>query len=170
MLFFLSFTLFFYLLLRYSPQLKQTGEMAFTVYQSFRALTDPTGQEGHFRTVWKMAGMLVSVLRNAYQMHFHDVNINPEKLNHKFLKIPFRYKDHPYFYLLRIPRGVIPIQSIVDENGQDVTAEIEPYLGPNLDCGGSGVTPGDFGYGKLVVTTVLDRRAEFEINDPITLK
>lgn len=144
--------------------------MAVTIYQSFRALTDPTGEEGHFFTIWKMAGMLTSVLRNTYQVHFHDSNVNPEKLNHKFLKIPFRYKDHSYFYLLRIPRGVIPIESIVDENGQDVMSDIVPYLGPNLDCGGSGVTPADFGYQKLVVTTVLDRRAEFELNDAITLK
>lgn len=169
MYFFLLFTLLLILCVRYADQLKQTGRVSLTLYQSFRTLTDPNHEHGHFYTIWKLMVMMTTVLQSAYKVHFHDVNLNPEKLNHKFLKIPFRYKDRCYYYLLRIPRGVVPVRSIVDENGMDVTADLEPYLGPNLDGYNSGVTPSDFGYKKLTITTVLDRSAEFGETDVIRL-
>lgn len=142
----------------------------FKIYDSFKRVSDPNDEHGHLYTIWTMLRLLTNIVKSTYLIQHHDPTANPEKLNNKYLKMPFRYKDRSYFYLLHIPRGVIPIRSIATDDGEDVMEEIAPYLGPNLDCGNSGVTPGDFGYKKLIITTVLDRVAEFHENDAISLK
>lgn len=140
-----------------------------SLYARYKNTLDPDGSRGHIHVIWTSLMMIISLLR-FYFMASREVGMTPvEKLNHKFLKIPFRYRDQSYFYLLRIPHGIIPVRAITNESGTDVTEEILPYLGPNLDCGHSGVTPADFGYKSLTISTVLDRIAAFEENDPISM-
>jgi len=86
------------------------------------------------------------------------------------MKIPYKYRDKEYFYLLKIPRGVPPIQRIEDENGNDIYDLIEPYLGPNLDCHRTDITPNDFGYARIVVTTIYDKTITFEQDDKVMLE
>lgn len=163
MLFLIFFTTLLYILYRFKGPLRQ----GYLFYKSYKLVVDPDGSKGHWNTLWSI-GALVFQLTTGKSGHVVDNNMQHEKLNGKYLKIPFRYQDHRYFYLLKVPRGVVPIRNAVDESDRDVTDEIVPYLGPNLDCCKSGVTPADFGYKKLKITTVLDRVAEFEENDVIT--
>lgn len=144
---------------------------AFEMYCLFKQTADPDGKLGHIRVLWNACRSLAFF---AYEM-YSNMNVpsstSPhEKFNNKYLKIPFRYHDASYFYLLKIPHGVIPIESIVNEAEHNVTDEILPYLGPNLDCNGTRLTPADFGYKKLTLATVVDRRAVFEENDAISLQ
>jgi hypothetical protein len=93
----------------------------------------------------------------------------PQKFNKKYIKISYKYKDKDYFYLLKIPKGVTPLQSIVDENGDNIESVIDPYLGANLDCHGAVITPNDFGYKKITITTAFDKIITFENDEPIIL-
>jgi hypothetical protein len=122
-----------------------------------------TGNTSHLQT-------LQTICQKLVPSYSSPSPFKPERLNNKFFKIPFRYGDRSFFYLLKIKRGLMPVVSISDESGNDVMQEVEPYLGPNFDCGNSGVTPADFGYKRLVIVTAGERIAEFEENDPITLK
>jgi len=91
------------------------------------------------------------------------------KFNKKYLKISYKYRDKTYFYLLKIPRGVQPLKNIVDEEGNDISDIIEPYLGPNLDCHGALIYPKDFGYKQIKVTTVFDKTIVFDEEQKIEL-
>jgi len=93
----------------------------------------------------------------------------PEKFNKKYLKISYKYNDKSYFYLLKVPRGVTPLKTIEDEDGNDVSDFIYPYLGPNLDCHNVPIYPKDFGYKSLKITTIFDKIIIFGEDEKISL-
>jgi hypothetical protein len=124
----------------------------------YRKTVDPDGILGHFYTI-----------RTIFSFFKYKQEKPLEKFNKKYLKISYKYKDKDYFYLLKIPRGIMPLRSIEDEEGNNIDAIISPYLGPNLDCHGSDIYPKDFGYQKIKITTVFDRIITFEENDKIIL-
>ena len=82
--------------------------------------------------------------------------------NKKYLKVPYVYGDRDFCYLLKVPRGVIPFRSIVDENGTDITTVLFPYLGPCLNFHGGSFCPKDFGYEKITFTNVNDIETIFK--------
>ena len=91
------------------------------------------------------------------------------KFNKKYLKISYKYRDKTYFYLLKVPRGIQPLKKTEDEEGNDISDIIEPYLGPNLDCHGASIYPKDFGYKQIKVTTVFDKIIIFDEEQKIEL-
>jgi hypothetical protein len=93
----------------------------------------------------------------------------PEKFNKKYLKISYKYNDKSYFYLLKVPRGVTPLKTIQDEDENDVSDFITPYLGPNLDCHNVKLYPRDFGYKSLKITTIFDKIIIFNEDELISL-
>jgi hypothetical protein len=92
-----------------------------------------------------------------------------QKFNKNYLKISYKYNDKDYFYLLKVPRGVIPIISITDENDDNIEDIISPYLGPNLDCHGASIYPRDFGYSKIKIKTVFNKLVIFDENQKIDI-
>ena len=68
-----------------------------------------------------------------YKLAFPAKNYESFK-NKKHVKIPYKYRDKEYVYLLKKPKMIMPIEFIKDENDKDITDEVYPYLGPNLDC------------------------------------
>jgi hypothetical protein len=93
----------------------------------------------------------------------------PERFNKKLIKVPYKYRENKYVYLLKVPKGSFYIESITDENGNDVKVDIEPYLGPNLDCHNEEVFPRDFGLKKLIIKDSNDIISTFEENEKIVL-
>jgi len=107
-----------------------------------------------------------------YDMTKFAYNIfNPKKVEkfNKHIKVPYEYNDNKYFYLLKVPRGIMPIDWIKDENDNDIYDVILPYLGPNLDCHGSEIYPRDFGLKKIVIKNINDKEYTFEENEKIIL-
>ena len=135
---------------------KDTIKSSYQLYTIYKKTVDPDGTLGHFYTLKSLTS-------------FFKTNTSLEKFNKKYLKISYKYKDKTYFYLLKIPKGIIPLRSIEDEKGENIEDIISPYLGPNLDCHGSDIYPKDFGYEKIKITTVFDRIITFEENDKIVL-
>jgi len=136
----------------------------YTLYKGYKNMIDPENKISHFSTIKSIVSMFWRPqLPQPYSQP------PPEPFNKKYLKISYKYKDKDYFYLLKIPKGIPPIQKIEDENGVDIQDTITPYLGPNLDCHGQSVMPMDFGYSKVVVTTIFDSVVTFEENDKICL-
>jgi len=88
--------------------------------------------------------------------------------NKKYIKIPYVYNDQKYFYLIKVPKGKEPIRSIEDENNIDILDSILPYLGPNMDCHNLNLTPEDFGYQEVKITTVFDKVVVFKKNEKIS--
>lgn len=112
--------------------------------------------------------LLYTVL-SYYPMRYMYKRNLPEKFNRKYIKISYKFNGKTYFYLLRVPRGVTPLKSIEDENGNDISEFIIPYLGPNLDCHNISICPKDFGYKSIKISTIFDKVIVFEEDDKITL-
>ena len=124
-------------------------------------MIDPDGSKGHLFVLSSISGFWREKLS-------YESRPPIEKFNRDYIKISYVYKEKPYFYLLKVKRGVTPLLTIVDEAGNDIMDEMVPYLGPNLDCHNISLTPKDFGYQRITVTTVLDNTVTFEENDMIS--
>lgn len=155
--------LFGYAIARNMDTIKKT----YTLYKGFKHTIDPTGKKWHISTMLTFASLaaikfIVSSKSTVASAKKH------ETFNRDYIKISYTYRERPYFYLLKIPKGIAPLSSIVDEAGNNVESVITPYLGPNLDCHGIPICPKDFGYEKLVVTTVFDEEITFNETDTIS--
>lgn len=137
----------------------------YTIYKSYKNSIDPNEEISHCRFI----SSLIYTLISYYPMKYMYKRNLPEKFNKKYIKISYKFNDKTYFYLLRVPRGVTPLKSIEDENGNDISEVISPYLGPNLDCHNISIYPRDFGYKTVKVTTIFDKVVIFEENDQINL-
>ena len=154
--------LFGYTISRNMDSIKQT----YTIYKGFKQTIDPNGKKWHISTMLTFAS-LAAIKFMVSAKTAKTSKTDHETFNREYIKISYTYKERPYFYLLKIPKGVAPLSKIVDEAGNNVESVITPYLGPNLDCHGIPLTPKDFGYEKLVVTTVFDEEITFNETDTI---
>jgi hypothetical protein len=129
------------------------------MYKTYRSVIDPNNQSSVFSSAFSFVKTLFNTACG------NDYTI--EKFNRDYIKIKYNYKNKPYYYLLKVKRGVTPLLKLTDENGNDILDVIAPYLGPNLDCHGVLLTPNDFGYKKITATTVFDNTSIFDENDNI---
>lgn len=155
--------LFLFLYKLYKNRLKLN--QAYTLYITYKNSVDSDNTLGHTGIIFSLLYTIISYYPLAY-MYKRSI---PEKFNKKYLKISYKYNDNSYFYLLKVPRGVTPLKTIQDEDGNDVSDFITPYLGPNLDCHNVSLYPRDFGYKSLKITTIFDTIVIFNEDDKISL-
>jgi len=147
----------------------------YQMYKKYKLFVDPNNKLSHIQIIKNLNSLFLTILYSTYSIYYqsYDTNnkkdINPIKFNKKYVKISYKYKDKNYHYLLKIPRGVYPLKSITDEEDNDISDIIEPYLGPNLDCHGSSIYPKDFGYNKIKIKTIFDNLIIFEEDQKIEL-
>jgi hypothetical protein len=181
MFYFIIILLLLIFFFRFGTRIKKL----FQLYRNYKSLIDPENKISHIQIIRNGFKLLMSVIYSTYQIYHMDTNnlynvtntnnitkknINDkEKFNKKYVKISYKYKDKSFYYLLKIPKGVIPLKSITDDCGNDIYDIIEPYLGPNLDCHGSAIYPKDFGYNQIKITTVFDKVITFDEDQKIDL-
>lgn len=129
----------------------------YNLYKIFKNTVDPENKKNCFTIFY-------DILSITYKLFFSS-SLNT--FNKKHIKIPYDFRDKKYIYLLKLPRGVIPIDTIVDENNNDIFEIIYPYLGPNLDCHGTNIFPKDFGIKKIIIKDINNKEYIFEENDII---
>lgn len=140
---------------------------AYDLFRIYRNTVDPDGKKGVLRILPSFA--MIGLLQWLASQPSVIPKIEPDRFNRTHLRISYSYKDRPYYYLLKIPKGVSPLNSIKDENDADISENISPYLGPNLDCHNVALYPKDFGYKKMTITTAYDEQIVFEEDDQIIL-
>jgi len=160
MLYFIILLAFLIIYLRYRRRFGQLSGL----YKTYKSFVDPQNKLGHIYTIKSIFNIILALCQ---------VKVNKpkeqEKFNKKYIKISYKYKEKIYYYLLKVPRGVAPLKSITDENDNDISDIIEPYLGPNLDCHKSDIYPRDFGYNQIKITTVFDKLIIFDEDQKIEL-
>jgi hypothetical protein len=129
----------------------------YNLYKIFKNTVDPENKKNCFTIFYDIFSI-------TYKLFFSS-SLNT--FNNKHIKIPYDFRDKKYIYLLKLPRGVIPIDTIVDENDNNIFEIIYPYLGPNLDCHGSNIFPKDFGIKKIIIKDINNKEYIFEENDTI---
>jgi hypothetical protein len=90
-----------------------------------------------------------------------------ESFKKDFIKFPYVYNDKTYYHIEKIPKVNIPIKEITDEDGNDISESILPYLPLDLRYKRIGLCPSDFGYKKITITTWMDKSYIFEDEDVI---
>ncbi len=166
MLYFIVIFVFLALFLRNLGNIKRIVHL----YKNYKSFIDPTNQLSHFQVFKSIITLFFSVLYSTYSIYNNKYSQKTtEKFNKKYIKISYKFKNKNYHYLLKVPKGIPPLKSITDENDNDITDIIEPYLGPNLDCHGASIYPRDFGYAKIKITTVFDKLVVFDEDQKIEL-
>lgn len=71
-----------------------------------------------------------------------------QKIGFNKIQIEYNYKGKSYYILSDIPRGPsstkIKVVSILNADGNDITGNVAPFLGPNCDWHNIPYTPNDF--------------------------
>jgi hypothetical protein len=129
-------------------------------YKIFKNTVDPENKKSCCTLFFEMSTVF-------YKLVFPQ---KPPESFKKHLKIPYKYKDKEYVYLLKKPKMIMPIEYIKDENDKDITSEIYPYLGPNLDCHNVDLFPSDFGITKMIVKDLNDKEYIFTEDEKIQFK
>ncbi len=82
--------------------------------------------------VGMVVGQLTSVKDTVTQLYKSVCLSNSlTKVTSNVYTLDYKYLGKPYSLLLKVRRGPRQIQSIVDDEGNDVTEEVRPFLGPN---------------------------------------
>ena len=133
----------------------------YKLYKIFKDTIDPENKKN-------CCQIFYDISKVTYMLFFSTKN-SLESFNKKHLKVPYQFRENKFVFLLKTPRGVLPLEYIKDENEKDVFNEIYPYLGPNLDCHGSELCPKDFGLKTISMKNVNNKEYVFGENDIIKL-
>jgi hypothetical protein len=119
----------------------------------------------HFKTIKNIIKSAIMVLKmhvcqsmidiQCVQIHKHVYDIQYQ-IHLKQYKIRVQHKKGPSIY-----------QHFFDQDGNNITYDILPYLGPNQDFHGISYTPNDFGHTKIIVEYQDGEKRSFEKDDGI---
>lgn len=98
-------------------------------------------------------------------------NIRNVKKNKKDIyEVQYKHNGKYYKFPLLIKRGPKPVILLaLDENGNDITDEINMYYGPYGNFNGLQLTPNNIGYKKITITFDEDNIKTFIENEVILL-
>ena len=87
--------------------------------------------------------------KSIYLDIFQTLNKTVTKIGKNKFEITYILNEQEYKFIVEGRRGPKNIVSITDENYNNVTDKIEPYLGPKQDFHNRQFTPNCFGYERL---------------------
>ena len=123
-------------------------------------------QEKH--TKWKNLNTLVSkkhdsrlmiitvslymILKKYYLIFLQYMNNSVKKIDKNSYEVTYCVNNKIYKMIVKQTKGPKPFLKIIDEEDNDITHEIEPYIGPGHDFHKSGeLTPKFFARKKIIV-------------------
>jgi len=104
-----------------------------------------------------------------YQNLLHYLDNSLTKIDKNKYELKYVINGKLYKKIIKPNRGPIPVISVANEIGYDVTEEILPYMGPNNDFHNEKFTPKFFGYDKLVFEMLNGNIFSFNSTDNISL-
>lgn len=104
-----------------------------------------------------------------YQNLLHYLDNSLTKIDKNRYELKYVINGKLYKKIIKPNRGPIPVISVINENGYDVTEEILPYMGPNNDFHNEKFTPKFFGYDKLTFEMLNGNILNFDSSDNISL-
>lgn len=140
-----------------------------------RPLLDPQHSQPWYMLLKDSVMIWYTLAKLKLGLTYHSSGTNKgatdkrDRWNKHTIRFPYEYNDQTYYHLETIPRGVIPFQSIQDEEGNDVSEAILPYLPLNLKTDRVAMKPRDFGYKTLTFVDHVDHLTVFQEDDKIEL-
>ena len=90
-------------------------------------------------------------------------------INKSTAEVSYKFRDTEYKFRTKVKRGVPEDIRFQDENGDDITESLSPYIGPGEDFHRLRYTPSDFGYTKISVFRGEEEPVIFEENEDIVI-
>lgn len=110
------------------------------------------------------------ILKKFYLEFLQYINNSVVKINKNTYEVSYIINNKLYKMIVKPERGPKSITNILDENEDDITHEIEPYLGPNNDFHGHKFTPKFFCKKNIIIYKHGDEKIIFEDDEMICLK
>lgn len=92
---------------------------------------------------------LLLLYEAAYIGFIQYINKSVQKLKHGTYLVTYTIEGKVYKMFVIPTRGPSPVMNITDENSNDVTKMVLPYMGPNYNWHGISITPKNLEYEQL---------------------
>ena len=109
------------------------------------------------------------ILKKFYLEFLQYMNNSVVKINKNTYEVSYIINNKLYKMIVRPERGPKSVTNIFDENDDDITHEIEPYLGPNNDFHGHKFTPKFFCKKRIIIYKSGNEKIIFEDDEMICL-
>jgi len=131
-----------------TPVYRTLKETVLTYYGRWRSLTDlvATTEESNLRIISVSVKMVV---QTWYITLLQYMNTAIRKVDRKTYEVSYVIDGRMYKMLVVPKRGPAPVLQISDDESNDVTEQILPYMGPQYDWHGHKFTPQFFGHESL---------------------
>jgi hypothetical protein len=110
------------------------------------------------------------IFKSLYINMCQKLNRSVIQIDKNSYEITYVISGHMYKIYVKPVRGPKPVILITDDNDEDITDIVVPYLGPHSNCHGNTHTPLFFKREKLIFELSNGNSLEFNINDTITLE
>ena len=89
------------------------------------------------------------IIKSYYLVFTQYINNSVVKIDKNTYEVSYIINDKLYKMIIKPKRGPIPILSVINENNNNITDEILPYLGPYNNWLNIKYTPNSFNYNLL---------------------
>ena len=119
-------------------------------YNRWTRLNDlvATTHTGKLQITWVSLQMIIRALYVSFVQY---MNNTVRKLDRKTYEISYMINGKLYKMIVIPKRGPAPVLQISDDEQNDVTSQILPYMGPQYDWHGSKFKPSFFGHKSLTI-------------------
>lgn len=138
-----------------------------TRYKNFQRINSlvSTQQKNKFKIIWFS---LIIIFKALYMTLMQKIYKNVKKIDRNTYKISYCINGDIYHMVIKSRRGPKNVLQVIDENLEDVTHIITPYLGPNEDMHHFKFAP-NFWNKKLLTFNLYNKEITFKENDEIVL-
>lgn len=113
----------------------------------------------------------LDIVRKMYWINFLEwLNNNIEHKDKKTVIVSYTVHDNVYKFVSKLRPGPEKISHITDENNQEVSELVKPFMGPREDFHGQIFQPNFWGKDRLTFTFTDDTVFTFGKNDNIVFK
>jgi hypothetical protein len=119
-----------------------------TKYKRWRKLNElvSTTERNNIRIAWISLKMVLHTLYIAFLQYMNNSTV---KLDRKTYQVSYVINGKLYVMVVVPKRGPTPVLQISDDDQNDVTEQVLPYMGPQYDWHGTRLTPQFFGHKTL---------------------
>lgn len=97
------------------------------------------------------------------------LNSSIEKINNNTYEITYTINDVIYKSVIKVKKGPNNISNIYNENDEDITDIISPYVGANRDFGNISLTPEYFNMKEIKINLNTGHTLKFTQNDILNI-
>lgn len=117
-------------------------------------------KQNYLKKIWFIIKIF---FQTFYTIIYQRINNNVKKIDTKTYEISYVINNKLYKMIVVPKRGPAPILQVSDENDNNITSYILPYMGPEYDWHGKKLKPRFFGVKFMAFQ--LDNGTEYTIED-----